>query len=535
MWPATLGYWLEEMLTPLVSQPDIAATRSFFTRFVSGRGPLPAVRVGKQPYGIVLATAFSRYRAARPGLGGPAPEAAYLDRLHTLLARMDADWRTMAASVAHVAQPGEAQQTLLDVLGLHAGSVEYHQRYAESFDQLYNKLVLQFGHFWGGLLAAWLRDRGRQLLTQIGADPEAEPPILEKFFFGESPLLDGPVVDDAPLSETTPIQASTPDGRNYVEWLATSSLETIRLQDFGGNPAPRALLFLLLRHARLLGHWDAGTRFLESRAIGDPAILRREPSFVHVQSEDEAELRGVSKFQHLYEPLPEVTGDETTTLGEYVLLPSVLAGAPETVDLRELVAALEVLQGAPTARLERAFAEHLDCVGYRLDAWKTGLAVTRLEELRSRTDDRRAGGTYLGAFGWLEHVRPNPAALAPVQLDPELSAVFERPADAPLRHDPANAGHLHAPSLNQAAAAAILKNAHRVHATEANPEVMAIDLSSSRVRQALGLLEGIRTGQTLEALLGYRFERSLHDGTASPRWTGSSTRCGRRSRSSPTG
>ena len=101
--------------------------------------------------------------------------------------------------------------------------------------------------------------------------------------------------------------------------------------------------------------------------------------------------------------------------------------------------------------------------------------------------------------------------MTPVQLDPDLAAVFERPADAPLGHDPSNAGHIHAPSLNHAAAAAILRNAHRVHATDARPEAMAIDLSSSRVRQALALLEGVRNGQTLAALLGYRFERDLHD------------------------
>ena len=40
---------------------------------------------------------------------------------------------------------------------------------------------------------------------------------------------------------------------------------------------------------------------------------------------------------------------------------------------------------------------------------------------------------------------------------------------------------------------------------------MAIDLSSDRVRLAESLLDGIRQGQQLGALLGYRFERALHD------------------------
>ena len=40
---------------------------------------------------------------------------------------------------------------------------------------------------------------------------------------------------------------------------------------------------------------------------------------------------------------------------------------------------------------------------------------------------------------------------------------------------------------------------------------MAVDLSSQRVRLAMGIIEGMRVGQSLGALLGYRFERHLHD------------------------
>jgi hypothetical protein len=518
LWPATLGYQLEEMLAPLVSPDEVAATRAFFARYVSGRGPLPSIRVGQQPYGILPALAFSRYRATRrpspetdfaPALATVGPQ--FLQRLHGLLMRLDADWRAMAGGVAHVGQPGEdAHQTLLDIIGLHSGSVEYHQRYAASFEQLYNKLVLELGSFWGSLLAGWLRQRSRALLAELGADPEARPPILEKFFYGESPLLTGPIVDDAPLSESAAIRAY-PDGRNYIDWLATSSLDVIRRQDFGGQPAPTALLYLMLRHAMMLGHWDAGTRFLERRTQLAAAELRREPAFINVQTGPDA---GQSKLRHLSDIQPDITGDETTTLGEYILLPSVLARAPETQDLREVIAALDLLADAPTARLERAFAEHVDCCTYRLDAWKAGIAATRLEELRAQGIEGPAPGIFLGAFGWLEDVRPRPAKPEPVTLEGDLAEAFARPGDVPLVHDPANAGHIHGPSLNHAATAAILKNAYRVNASPANPDAMAVNLSSRRVRQALDVLEGMRNGQTLGALLGYRIERGLHDNHA---------------------
>ena len=188
-----------------------------------------------------------------------------------------------------------------------------------------------------------------------------------------------------------------------------------------------------------------------------------------------------------------------------------LQNAIETVDLREILGALDFLKDAPTARLERTFAEHIDCCTYRLDAWKTGITAARLEEMRAQGGEQGNTGIYLGAFAWLEDLRPNKTAPAPVALDAELAAVFQRANEAPLKHDPANAGYIHAPSLNHAATAAILKNAYRVNASPANPDAMAVNLSSDRVRRAMDILEGIRNGQTLPALLGYRFERGLHD------------------------
>ena len=67
----------------------------------------------------------------------------------------------------------------------------------------------------------------------------------------------------------------------------------------------------------------------------------------------------------------------------------------------------------PTARLERALAEHLDCCAYRLDAWRLGLANEQLSALRYRpaagATPRR--GLHLGAYGWLEDVRPRATQL----------------------------------------------------------------------------------------------------------------------------
>src|SRR5207249_2032738 len=76
--------------------------------------------------------------------------------------------------------------------------------------------------------------------------------------------------------------------------------------------------------------------------------------------------------------------------------------------------------------------------------------------------------------------------------------------------DPDNAGFVHAPSIAHAAAAAVLRSGHLSHAG-AKRDLLAVDVSSRRARLALWLLDGVRRGQPLGALLGYRFERGLHE------------------------
>ena len=79
-------------------------------------------------------------------------------------------------------------------------------------------------------------------------------------------------------------------------------------------------------------------------------------------------------------------------------------------------------------------------------------------------------------------------------------------------HDPTNQGYIHAPSpAPRRAPPRCCAAGYLANASPANPGTLAVNLSSERVRIALTLLDGIRAGQSLGALLGYRFERGLHD------------------------
>lgn len=146
------------------------------------------------------------------------------------------------------------------------------------------------------------------------------------------------------------------------------------------------------------------------------------------------------------------------------------------------------------------FAETLDLATHRFDAWATSLATRRLAELR-RTD---AAGIRLGGYGWVENLRPAPALLPVANLPDGVSG--------PLYQSLTNDGHIQAPSLAQAATLAVLRSGYLARRAEDGSDgPFAVDLSSERVHRAQWLLDGVRQGQSLGALLGYRFERELHE------------------------
>jgi len=93
-----------------------------------------------------------------------------------------------------------------------------------------------------------------------------------------------------------------------------------------------------------------------------------------------------------------------------------------------------------------------------------------------------------------------------------IPAELWKNGDPPVYTDEDNLGFIHTPSLNHAITAAILRAGF--HANEDTAEIenqMAINLSSARVRMGLNLLNGIRNGQDASAILGYQFERGLHE------------------------
>jgi hypothetical protein len=546
LWPATLGYFMDTLLQPVFNDDEIYYTRWFFSRFVSGRGMIPAIRIGRQPYGILPASAFSRARwvfgqetfsytgyASRYQEQRGTAFKDWLWKFKGVLDRLHERWRNLSLEVSHVdVNTTDPHQTLLDIVGLHPASVEFHQRYANTKQQEHNLAAIWNMYIrWQTLPANELHNEAYSILADLGYTEPQVPLLFDLFWKVGANRLDGPVIQEGALSEVDPLRVVTTNNRNYIEWLrewARLSFDAIRVQDgFQANQWPNALLYILLKHALELGYHDAGVRILDEAALLDAQAkldLRKEPHFFHVAGVAEAAGAAPSatatrsRYEMLYSPSERVTGDSRTLLVDHITRN--IGALSGTRFLTEQLRSLEKLERTPTARLERLLAEHLDCCTYRLDAWMNGLLNFQLASMRypqgeneERTAPRK--GIYLGAYGWLENVRPENKTLTPVQLSEELDEVFnkQQPAgqNAPLMRDDKNEGYIHTPSINHAVTAAVLRNGYIANATPTEPDLLKVNLSSERVRLALGVIEGIRNGQSLAALLGYRFERGLHD------------------------
>lgn len=518
LWPATAGYMMETLMQPVFKENDITNTRNFFNEYVSGRGRVPAIKIGKQPYGILPTTDFGNIKWLSPRLSREAVSGNYLQKLFALLKQMDEDWKPLLSKVSYIGKPGDAHQVLLDALGLNAASVEFYQRTAESKEDIFNRynLLGLGGVFIALFLSAGYVQSGIDLLKKFGYTETDIPDILNKFFLSSQNLLKGALIDDRPLSETDTIRAYTTDNKNYIEWLmdaAQTSHDTLRKQQgFIDSKIPTALLYLVMHHALDLSYIEVSLRLFEKVNLlttQQVAAAKAEPAFLHLQT---ASQTTESKWNYLYQKQAAITGNADVNIGDYI--PKIIKTEIASAYMKEQLEAMEYLKDLPTARLERIFAEHLDCCTYRLDAWKSGLLNYQLAGMRGLLNNNDGqqprSGIYIGAFGWVENVKSENKVLTPVELaDEELRKMFIDGQEVPLMKDSKNGGHITAPSLDHALTAAILRNGYT---SNGNPDSLRVNLSSERVRKALLVIEGIRQGQSLGALLGYYFERGLHEG-----------------------
>jgi hypothetical protein len=479
LWPATWGYFLDQMLDESASREQVAVIRQLFVEHVRGRGPLPALRIGRQPYGVLPALALERWTVA----GSDPPRAALLAVLRSLRER----WRAALTRVPRIGKAGNtnsAEADLLELMALEPVSSGYQAR--PVIDGLMFGTPVLDG-FPASLPAEIVQRRqaASVALSELGA--AGQPRALDFVLLENSSPVPGRLVSR---------DANDPSGRlepNYVNWLSTATLPDIRQEALPPEmlregEKPGALLYLVLRHATLQTFAAVAHRIVEGETSAG-ASRRLDPTLIGVVDTDAETPWAV--FDRTASSLQgERVGDSIHLL--------TAARHPAAAALDDFRASLSHISEQPVAALERLLPETLDCCAHRLDAWITALASERLSAMRNT----KPRGILIGGYGWVQNVRPN-LGRQPVQPPPGESGRMVR--------ETRSGGFVHTPSLTQAATAAVLRSGYLANRGGNSDQPFAIDLSSERIRLAQSVLDGVRQGQPLAALLGYRFERGLHE------------------------
>ena len=487
LWQATWGYFLTNMIgmegTGLT--PDtLAWAREHFIEHVRSGGPFPPLRCGKQPYGVLPVTSLDFWR---PRAGEEAVNAPDLWLRSFLVSLRDNVWRPRLAEVARLGLrtgPPNPDADLADVMRTDALSYGYSAR------SLFGRHYLEH-----------LREFIGQNLELAGFTPIQDAVaggILQRLGFPWRSRLSHATYADAMWRVSAPLIQDGEVSRwrklepNYIAaLLADSSIATLVANQPGGGTS---LLQTLLRHSMLLEYASA-TAAIGGTEPGDSlAALLRDPELIDL-------VNGVplsTTWKRLLDrKVAAITG--TKTIREH--LDTLRAfNAPQVAALGAFRESLEHLQGLDSEALQFLMQGTIDLASYRLDAWITSFATKRLAAMRASQPQ----GICVGGYGWVENLKPEITARTEVTPPPgEAAPLFAHVNDT---------GFIHAPSMTHASTAALLRNAQLDSdgVAESNGP-FAIDLSSRRVREASWLLDGVRQGQPLAALLGYRFERRLHD------------------------
>ncbi len=456
LFAATWGYYLDTMMAPAVPATAIDALREYMVGAVRARGPLPAFRVGGVPYGVLPVSSLAPFQVAGQGVDSSLPK---------ILRTARGLWTLATAQAPHIGRTNDADADLLDVMSMDASARAIRLRRVLGQDAQWNLLTF-LGIDWSGW-SATEQSVAAAVLASAGM-PGLTARILSAVFADSAPRFRYGFVADGPLSEQATLDP------NYITWIRTASVSDLTAQAL--PTVPNALLYRLLRYAVLTDVWREGRKILTTNGVASAAAVS-EHELVGIAPGTEARP---TPWTYLDQPVPLVT--HALSLGDY--LSPIMPGQPFRTQPEPIVAlrsALQTLEGLPTGELERLTTETLDLAASRLDAWVTSLYTTRLAAMRAV----QPTGTYVGAYAWLENVKPGAGSAASA------------------------GGYIHAPSIMHATAAAVLRSGYlSAQGTGGTP--YAVALTSARVRSAQFVLEAVRQGQAVGAVFGTQVEAGLH-------------------------
>lgn len=527
LWTVTGDYYLRYLLEGILNTTQLNDVRTHVREFVRGGGTLPTLRVGRQPYGVLPATRIQgpeRGKEHESGWsfwdGDSNANDIFDPALHSIVTRFYDRWLNYANNPDRVprisAQDSDPDKTLINIMSMEPHSVTYRARpfVGERFFGLL--LAALRDHAFGpgsayedsGLspeewMAMWaeswnqVQERAANLLADLSGKQttafvgtttsDEEPENDAKPLFRILAWLEGEdkpieMVND-PNDETTPpeylaqIGRTSSTGSNTL--LARMACRALKLTDKPQSSSLHAEIKEALHNlasSQTLSFFNSVTtpEQIVKHIKDDP---KRHPERDGYGVRYKLACRILEKREQLggqFSSLDQI--DDVYRVGVDTMHDILYTFRDENSEID----------------IDCLFRESLDIASHRVDAWVTSFAYKRLKGIREK--EETSNGIHIGAYGFVEDLKP--------------------------RDNKFSEGYIHAPSAGQAASAAVLYNAYLTHdpretidgpgeICKANP--YHINLTSERVRKAMSILEGLRQGQPLGALVGFQFERALRD------------------------
>lgn len=480
LWPATWGFVLRSLLGRAVTPDDIAWAHDLAIDAVRGGGTLPTFRIGVDPYGLLPVMLEGRGDRLQPIL---------LDLLgfwddalqRGAVAHLDPDATDLTGTRTESAPTlDEAAAALARILGATPNPGTFGLRAVEDDTGAIELRWLADVALLDVLLGPQLPDLQATLAAQLDAATTLEAQIT----VFENAIQSGGAEDGTGVGA---LWFAAHDGTATHQRRDAAQQALDRVQDtllpdlYAHRDRAAPLLDLGVDRTAvtaLITPSGEPTLFYASSAAGAPA-----PVTASSAGDDPATWLAALAAQAV-DPSQTATGPGPHPPLLFQMLKRSLAVAT-AADAPALTDGLRTLAGAaadgrlpdPEADLELLVREVLGTCTHRIDAWLSAQASQRLAAMRAR----RPTGIGVGACGWVLNLRPA-SAESPTQ------------------------GFIHAPSLDHAVAAGVLRSGW-----SALGDGVAVDVSSARARTASWVIGGLRDGQELPDLLGRALERRLHD------------------------
>lgn len=507
-----LGAQMKDMWGNVFDINDINNTRKFFEENVTARGLLPTIRIGNQPYGVLPVTAYREWVWDEN-----EPEFPFLDGLNSTLKKFNTIFEEQVPSVPTVNSSGGegSAEEVLQALSQQPVSEHIFQKHAMGPETIYNTKSFynelgEANSWYSSLKSSAISKKTALGLSEEGSVPKG---LLLSYFEEEGKVKDA-LVQPGRLSKVDPIAPLSGEGMNYLEWVGTKTYSELKNESFGGggDSRPTEILFDISKNTMLQEYWFAAHRLLTDIEVpvqweAPEYIGVPDPGPVETGISSEDFLNGGEDPWSILEIVNENIHPELT-IAEYLDSPE-SDGEQAKIKLVETKNSFLELAVQPAAEVDLLLRECLDLNSYRLDGWQLGMVNYRLQQMRYN-GSTRVYGSYIGAYGYVEDLKPD---LNRAYLD--ASELSQLGAEGPVERDLAGQGYIHAPSMNHASSAAVLKSAYdpikdkELGNSHGYPR--RINLNSGRVRKALKFIQGMNAGQDLSSLLGYEFERGLHE------------------------